>query len=281
MNELVRARKRLVIGAVFFGLVALLGSLVYFAFLKAPATCFDGRQNQDEEGRDCGGVCALVCEEQITAQNLEVAEVALVPAASGRVDVLGKVRNPNPDIGASAFRYMFEIKNQEGTAVLREGVSFILPGEEKYLMALNIELAGTLSSVLRVSEVKWERFTEYRGRPAINFYQKRYSELSGGAAFSEAYGLLANESPYDFRSIRVKVVLRDAEGKALAFNATEMRTVQAGEERDFRLLWPTSFPGTVVKVEMEAEADVYSSENFLRQYLPRGKFQEFAPAQAF
>ncbi len=60
-----------------------------------------------------------------------------------------------------------------------------------------------------------------------------------------------------------------------------MRTVQASEERDFRLLWPTAFPGTVTRVEMEAEADVYSTENFIRQYLPGGRFQEFTPASAF
>lgn len=278
MKELARARKRLIIGMVFFGLIAFLSALVYFAFLKPPATCFDAKQNQDEEGVDCGGACALVCQEQITAQNLEVREVAVVPAGNGRVDVLGKIRNPNPDIGVSAFRYAFEIKNHEGAVVLREGTSFILPGEEKYLMALNVELAGSLSSALHVSEAEWERFTDYRGRPSINFYHKRYSELSGGSAFSEAYGLLINESPYDFRSIRVKVILRDGAGKPLAFNSTEMRTVQANEERDFRLLWPTSFPGAVSQVEMEAEADVYSSENFLRQYLPGGRFQEFAPA---
>ncbi|MDO8466027.1 MAG: hypothetical protein Q7S46_12380 [Gallionella sp.] len=281
MNELVRARKRLVIGVVFFGLVALLGSLVYFAFLKAPATCFDGKQNQDEEGVDCGGGCSLVCEEQIIAQNLEVLEVTVVSAGSGRTDILGKVRNPNSEAGATSFRYTFEIRNQEGTKVTREGVGFILPGEEKYLMALNVELTGTVTGTLALRDIIWERFTDYRGRPAINIYQRRYSELSGGSAFSEAYGLLVNESPYDFRSIRVKVVLRDAEGRALAFNATEMRTVQASEERDFRLLWPTAFPGTVARVEMEAEADVYSSENFIRQYLPGGRFQEFAPAPAF
>lgn len=281
MDELRRKKKRLIIGSIFFGLAILLGTLVYFVFIKLPATCFDARQNQDEEGVDCGGACALVCKEQIAAKNLEVMEVAVVPAGNNRVDILSRVHNPNPDIGASSFRYVFEIKNEDGVIATRNGVSFILPGEEKYLMTLNVELTGTVTSSLAIQDVEWERFTDYRGRPPVNIYQRRYNELSGGSAFGEAYGLLSNESPYDFRSIRVKVVLRDADGRALAFNATEMRTVQASEERDFRLLWPTAFPGMVARVEMEAEADVYSSENFIRQYLPSGRFQEFTPASAF
>ncbi len=283
MDELSRNKRRLTIGIVFVLLIIVLGSFVYFAFLRQAPTCFDNKTNQNEEGIDCGGVCALACTEQISARPLEIIETAIIPAGrGGQFDVLGKIRNPNSDSGASAFRYVFEIKDINGSTIAtRSATGFILPGEEKYLLALNIEAAAASSVQLTISDVDWERFEGYRGKPAIALYQKRYNELSGGAAFGEAYGLVANESPYDFRSLTVRVILRDDASKPLAVNMTEMRTVRAGEERDFRLLWPTSFPGVVTRVEMEAEADVYNSENFIREYLPSGRFQEFLPPSAF
>ena len=277
-----RSTRQIIIAVIFFVTVLILGAGVYFAFLKAPATCTDGRQNQKETGIDCGGECAA-CKENVVGENLVIQEVAFVPAGSGRYDVLGKIYNPNDTAGASSFQYVFELKDATGKVlVTRPGKSFILPQESKYLMELNLESAEQpVSAAAKISDIAWERLSGYREKPAVNIYQKRYNQISSGAGFGEAFGLLSNESPYDFRSIGVKVILRDSKNIPLAFNMTEMNTISSGEERDFRLVWPTSFPGTVEKVEMEVDADVYHSDNFLRQYLPGGKFQEFSPPPAF
>jgi len=40
--------------------------------------------------------------------------------------------------------------------------------------------------------------------------------------------------------------------------------------RDFRLVWPSAFPGRVENIEMIVDADVYHSENFIKQYFLRG-----------
>ena len=63
----------------------------------------------------------------------------------------------------------------------------------------------------------------------------------------------------------MKVVLRDASGKPLAINSTEMSTMPSKGQRDFRLVWPTIFPGEVKNVEMLVDADIYHSENFIKQ----------------
>ncbi len=278
-----RRNKQYVIALVYFTIAVLLGTIIYYAFIKAPETCFDNKQNQDETGIDCGGVCAAVCKENIVAEALQMKEVAFVPGGENRFDVLGKVYNPNDEIGASSFAYAVSLKDGTGaTLASRSGMSYILPQENKYILELNLETsARPATAMFEISEVEWERFSGYQEKPNINIYQKRYDRISSGAGFGEAYGLLSNESPYDFRSITVKVILRDQAYNPLAFNVTEMRTVQSNEERDFRLIWPNAFFGTVEKVEMEVDADVYHSENFIRQYLPGGKFQEFTPPGAF
>lgn len=277
-----RRHKQIVIISVYILLFTLLGLGIYYA-VKPAETCFDQKQNQDEQGVDCGGVCALACKEIVIGQDLEQREVSFVPGGSGRYDVLGKIHNPNDEAGASSFRYVFELKDASGQVVAsRSGESFILPQQTKSLVEVNLETAGTpVSASLRLSGIGWEKFSGYQEPPAVNVYQRRYGEISSGAGFSEAYGLVSNESSYDFRSISVKVILRDGSGKLLALNTTEMRTIRSQEERDFRLIWPNSFPGTVEKVEMEVDADVYHSDNFMQQYLPGGKFQEFAPPQAY
>lgn len=278
-----RAAKRFLIASTFLALVALIGIGVYFAFFKVPETCFDGKRNQNEAGTDCGGVCQSACQEKIVGEALILKEIVFVPAANGNYDVLAQVYNPNQTIGASTFAYVVELRDSAGRVLAtRTGKSSILPQEYKYLLELGLPAESSPSTAtLQITMPEWTRFSGYREKPAVNIYQKRYSRISSGAGFSEALGLLANESPYDFRSIIVKVILRDVQGRPLAFNQTEMRTVRSQEERDFRLVWPTAFPGDVERLEMEVDADVYNSDNFIRQYLPSGRYQELTPPAAF
>jgi len=278
-----RRVKQTVIGGVYLILGVLFYTFFYFAFIKAPETCFDKKQNQNETGIDCGGVCAAMCKENIVGEDLRFTEKAFVPAGNGKYDVIGKVYNPNDVEGASSFTYTVTLKDgDENVLTTRSGKSYILPQENKYILELNLATAvPPATAAFTVDNVEWARFSGYQEKPAVNIYQKSYSEISSGAGFGEVKGLLMNESPYDFRSIIVKVILRDSVGSPLAFNSTEIRTVLSSEERDFRLVWPSAFPGVVEKVEMEVDADVYHSDNFIRQYLPGGKFQEFAPPSAF
>lgn len=272
-----RGVKRFIIASVYLALIAGLAFLVYWANFYVPPVCTDGKQNGKETGVDCGGKCGA-CQEVVTGAPFELEEVAVMPGGSGRYDVLGKIYNPNDTEGASSFSYTVELKGANGESLaVQEGKSFILPQERKTVIEIGLESSVVpATAALRIDKIEWQRFSGYQDRPRINIYQKRYGEISGGVGFSEAFGLVSNESAYDFRKLQVKVILRDKSGKPLAANMTEMRTVASNEERDFRLVWPEAFPGVVEQVDMEADADFYNSDNFVRQYLPGGRFQEFS-----
>lgn len=245
----------------------------YFLFRTEP-TCTDGLKNQNEQGIDCGGVCSLQCTRVVRTDSLEVREAALLYSGPDRFDALLAIHNPNDEAGASSFHYRMELKDAAGaTVAVREGNSFILPQETKYLPEINITAPQAKTVEVVFSAYVWQRFSGYQEAPAVTVFNKSYETISSGVGFSKAMGSVKNGSPFDFRSIRVKVVLRDAVGIPVGANVTEMRTVVSGEVRDFILLWPAAFPGTVDHVETEVEADVFHSENFIKQYLPDQDFQ--------
>lgn len=276
-----RSTKQSFIVFISLSIAVLVGLFVYYSFIKSPETCFDGKQNQNEQAIDCGGVCQLACKEIVTGEDLQFQETAFVWSSENRYDILGKIYNPNSEIGATSFTYTASLLDAAGNVLAaHSGTGYILPQENKYILALNLETSATPASVsIHVSDVEWARFSGYQEKPAVSIYQKRYSEISSGTGFSEAFGLLSNESPYDFRALIVQVILRDSMGKPLALNSTEMNTVRSHENRDFRLVWPSAFPGAVENVEMVVDADVYHSDNFIQQYLPGGKFQDLAPSK--
>lgn len=267
-----RTLRQGVIAFVFLSLATLLLWGVYVAFIKTPETCNDGKQNQNEQGIDCGGVCTAACIEQVVGQDLQIQEVAFVSGGSSSYDILGRILNPNGAVGASEFRYTFELKDANGQVLAtRSGKNYALPQETKSIIELNMETGGIpAKATLIMSDVVWEKASGYREKPAVNIYQKRYGPTTSGFGFSRASGLLSNESPYDFRSIDVGIILRDASGRIVALNKTRQNSIKAGESRDFDLVWPLPFPGTVEQVDMEVDADVYHSENFSKQYFPGG-----------
>jgi hypothetical protein len=268
--------KRLtILGVVVFS-VSLFGSSWYF-FTAPDPSCFDGKQNQGERGTDCGGPCDRPCEQVFVPDDLVIREVAFVAGGgSGEYDVLAKIYNPNDELGAAVLPYVFRLKDASG-GVLAEvsGKGFILPQETKTFLSVGLRTGVTPQTAeISFPDPTWEKFSGYREKPALSILNRRYDRISSGPFFGEAQGTLVNDSVFDFRSIVVKVILRDIDGKPLAFNQTEMNTVRTRESRDFRLRWPKAFQGEVAKIDVEPEADVYHEENFIRQYVEKGKFQD-------
>ncbi|OGC56313.1 hypothetical protein A2976_00010 [candidate division WWE3 bacterium RIFCSPLOWO2_01_FULL_41_9] len=268
-----RNSKRSIIIGVYVILLIFFGVWLFYVITPKPH-CFDGKQNQKEDGIDCGGPCtACMIAPEVDA--LHISEAHIVFGGAQLYDVVARVENPNDDYGSARFDYTLLLTNDQGITVAeRSGTSFILPLQGKYLVATNIELAERPQSItVRVDNVVWEKFQDYEA-PQLTIRNKKFDYISGGTGFGEAFGIVRNESPFDFSTITVTVILRDAQKIPLAVNTTEMRTVTSGEEREFRLRWPVSFPGDVRSVDVDAEANVFSQETFLNRYLPGGRFQD-------
>lgn len=261
-----RFTKQIIITLVFLAIFSSIGWFVYSRMKPAP-DCFDGKQNQNEQGVDCGGLCQKQCEKVFETQDLVVQEKSFVPGGQGKFDVMMRLKNPNNQVGVSSFSYNFKLKGASGNVLAeRSGTNFILPVELKYIIETNLETLETPQTVeVTLSDPKREEFFGYE-RPELNIYSREYNLISSGVGYSEAKGLLRNESAFDFSAVKINVVLRSSSGVPLAFNKTEMNTINSGEERDFRILWPVNFPGKVENSEMEAEADVFNSQNFILKY---------------
>jgi hypothetical protein len=268
--------KRITIFSIYLALFALVVFGLYYSF-KPKENCFDGRKNQNEQDVDCGGICKKECN-KIDAQDLIIGISDVVPAGIvGKYDFYVKVTNPNAIFGSKKFDYSVSFKDSGGNELAaKNGSSFILPGESKYVIESNIDLPMLPASFdFKISNSNWVEFNDYYEKPDIQIVNKSYNEISGGTGFSEARGLLKNKSTFDFEAIEIQVMLKNAGGKILALNSTQMKTVRSGEERDFRVFWPNNFPGTVGDMETQPEVNVFDSDTFLKSYYKTEKFQSY------
>ncbi len=263
-----RMIKKMIVSFVFLLIFSATAFLAYKIF-SPEKTCFDGKLNQNEKDVDCGGICSP-CRSTAQAQDLKVEESSFVFGGNDTYDGLIKLSNPNTNIGSPSFSYKAILKDEAGNIIdEKSGQGFILPAEAKYIAIIGFSVAREENPVkldFEISEMKWQEFTQYQ-KPQLTVYSKRFDlllDIVGG----EAYGVLKNESGFDFNVIKVLVILRDGENKLLALNTTQMNTVRSGEERDLKLVWPYQIQGEVKNIEMEPEADTYNSQNFIKTYIP-------------
>jgi len=272
-----RVKKRFLIITFFLLIISVIIYFFYSVFSPDPS-CSDDKRNQNEKDIDCGGVCSP-CQDFSQIKNLVIEEKEFVFGGNNTYDGLIKLRNINDRVGSPVFSYNAKLMDKENNLIdQKNGKGFILPGETKYIVLMGFSVKEDQYPdrlEFEVNQVQWEEFIQYQ-KPQLSIYNKRFNLLSdmiGG----EVYGVLKNESGFDFNLIKVNIVLRDEQNKLAALATTQMNTVRSGEERDFKLIWPYQILGQIKSIEVEAEADTYNSQNFIKTYIPEQKlpFQQY------
>lgn len=252
-------KKRIIISSIFFVMLVALVVIVFYA-LSPAATCSDKKQNQAEKGIDCGGPCSP-CKEVVQTKDIFVTETAISIGGNNTYDAVAKISNPNNQVGAS-FKYVFTLKNKDGAVLAtREGTSFILPADSKYVAELNFESSDApVLAELEISEPKWEKLGSV-GKPQVGVYSKNFGKIPTGEG-SSADGIIRNESGYDLNEIFLVVILRSENGGIVGINKTKKTNVRAKEERDFRLTWPYQLAAPVQNIEVDSQVNIFDPKAF-------------------
>lgn len=244
--------KQLIYGIFYLALWAGLIGGIYAWQLPTP-TCFDNRQNQNEIGVDCGGVCARVCIPATIAPLAQNGEPKMIllgsavgtsgaasssAAAAPRVSIVSEIQNRNLDFGASSFDYVFKIYDQGGALIVSlPARSFIYPGEVKRLVLLNQTLpAGSnpVTAKLALQNPLWTPADRFP-RPKLTIQTANTAETNGNLV---TQGILVNQDNIDFPTVYLTAVYYDLNGAIVGVSGTERNNVTAGESREFTLFHP-------------------------------------------
>ncbi len=268
-----RNKKRILIICIYATLFALFVWMIV-ALMKPNPTCFDGKQNQNEQEIDCGGV-GEPCLVELIGKDLIVEDAHVVYGGDGKYDVVANINNPNALYGGEVVYYTIEILDGNKNVISeRSDKTFILPNEQKYIVEVGMETDNRPSNArITINDVDWIKFTEFDS-PQIIVKNQRFGLLENGTNYAEAFGIVSNESPYDFHNVTIHVILEDERGIPIAVNKTRMRTLDAESQREFKLVWPHEFSGTIKSAQMRTESNVFDSLNFMKKFLPGGHYQD-------
>jgi len=273
-----RTNKQVVIALIFFLILFGIGLLIYSFGFRPEPSCVDGIQNQGEDGLDCGGPCDPC--ELVHIQEIEVVSVKVISGQDNFYDLAAEIRNPNQNYGSGSVSYQFELyDSQDGLIAQYPGSTYILPNQTKYLLKIKAESSESSEPVKQVKlsfgQIDWTKPEDYQP-PQLGVQEREYRLLGNEEpGFAQVRAILINKTSFDFDRIDIDILLFDSSNRLLAVNTNEIRTFLAGQERDFLSTWFNQISGQVSLVEIEAETNIFSPDNYLSGTRETEKFQEY------
>lgn len=239
-------RRRFIYTSAVAAFLLLVVGVPSFIFLYERPTCFDGKQNQDEIGIDCGGGCELICQSDIT--DLKILWSRHFNVTTGVYNVVAYIENSNFDAIAKNVPYTFKIFDKENILITeRKGRTFIsakgiVPVFESGLIVGERIPARTIFEFR--SDPDWERVTH-----ETNFVVQNI-DLSNEDIKPRIDAVLVNNGVDSYSDVPVVVTVFDIEGNAIASSRTVVKFIEGRSSVPLVFTWPNPYGGEVSEIDI-------------------------------
>ncbi len=233
------------VGVVLF--FAMLGIIGYFWHYYEAPSCTDGKQNQSEEGIDCGGTCAMACSSSV-AMPIDLWRRSFL-VAPGFYNAVAYIENPNPNLGVQKATYRFKLYDEQNVLVAeREGKVFIAPNERFAIFEPRIKTGEripkrTFFEFLTFSD--WIKNDTEKSKILVR--DEKFSNIS---TLPRVDAILQNGTIVDIHDIDVVAIVYDKNENALAVSATKVDVLKGDSSQAITFTWPTPFSNNPTHVEI-------------------------------
>ncbi|MDO8591103.1 MAG: hypothetical protein Q7R65_03975 [bacterium] len=246
-----RIKRKLSVFFIVAGVAALFVFLYVYKSLPSP-NCSDNKQNQSEEGVDCGGSCVPCV---IAPKDVITLWTRVFELKGGVFEVASLIQNPNLFYGLSKVKYSFKLYDSQNVLVAaKEGETFIGPQDKFVIFATDIKI-GTRKPQKADVEIayvsKWQ-YIEQKILPLI-VSQKKFSNTP----FASLEAKLANSSLGAVQNIEAAAVLYDKDGNVFGASLSKIDSIEGQSSRNVVFTWPRSFVTEPVSSEIFTRAKVF------------------------
>jgi hypothetical protein len=240
-------RRRNSIIFTFITAIFILLAIYLFNVLYEPANCFDGKQNADEAGVDCGGSCVLMCQHQVLDPIIRWTRYFNV--SQGIYNVVAYVENPNPTGGIEKVSYQFKLYDADNALIRsRSGVISLPPKAIIPITGNSLEtgeLTATRLSFEFTSPLIWTR--QPRPDQVLVVEDER---LLNEDTQPQIVATIQNTAVIPKDNVKVVAIVYDRNGNAIAVSSTLFDRIPATGSVQAFFTWPQPFGKTISRFEL-------------------------------
>ncbi len=235
---------------ILFGLsvaAVLIISLVLISVLYKSPSCMDLKQNQNEQGVDCGGSCRYLC----TAFEIppSVRFVRAVSPEPGRADVIAYIDNPNTDATVLNAQYTVQLYGaNEQLLAQQKGTVNLPPGSTAPVFLPNLYKGHTPVTqaflTFDKSSLQWIRSINKPVLPLLSGIQ-----IQDGPT-PKINANITNPNSFDAGTVTVVATVFDPANNAIGASQTVLPSFAARSTVPLVFTWNQEFPGIPARVEI-------------------------------
>jgi len=221
-----RIKKQIFIVLIVILILSPIGYLLYLKY-RTPS-CYNNRQDYNEEGIDCGGPCPPC--EIYNLQQLKKKRPQIVAYPDQTMDVVVAITNPNENYGLKNFKYEIFFYGPSNETAKISGESFILPLEEKYLIESSISMPQfpIKNSEIKIYFNKEDWFKTEQRKPNIELLNYNYD----GTQFLAE---VLNKDYKNYNKLKLYFLLYDEFDTFIGTLNTEIYDLKAQEQKDIKI----------------------------------------------
>lgn len=217
-----RGRRQLIYYAAGSVAAVVAAYFLYQALFSVEASCRNGVLDQGEQRTDCGGVCSLVCREDVRPPIVQWART--FKQTAGEYTAAAYIQNNNPGVGARDVGYSFQLFDENNQLVVEQRGNIDIPPAPIVPIVHTGIPTGTRDAARVLfaftNEPEWHYAREEV--PQLRIQNQRFED-------GTVSGTLRNESRRDARA-QVTAVLFDSSGIARTASKTTLTVPARGEE---------------------------------------------------
>jgi hypothetical protein len=227
----------------FFVLV--IGIPAFILLYKSP-TCFDGKQNQGEEGIDCGGTCVALCPVGFVRPTILFSRYSKV--ANGVYNLLAYIDNPNMLGSTMDTGYIFHVYDKDGMLLGERTGTISIPAGRK----IAIFEPSFQTTVREPKNILFEldgdiRWTRPNGDPLFSVSN---ITVDDSGFYSRVNADITNKSEQTDRNVEVIAIVYDTDGNARMFSRTYLDEVPGLASTPVSFTWPEKFSETPARIDV-------------------------------
>ncbi len=230
--------------------------LIYPHFNKPP-TCFDGKQNGDESGLDCGGSCQKVCTSQ--ALQLITLWARAFEVTPGKYNVMAYVENQNRESGIPVINYEFKLYDADNIFIARQsGSTFITSNDRTAIFEAGVLTGNRVPARVSFewkSVPAWQKVTRaQKNALALSAEDKVLSNPLGSPKLEAT---IVNKTLNDLRALDVYAILYDDTGNVITASKTLIDTLSKESSSDVVFTWPEPLPVRPARIDVFPQVNVF------------------------
>ncbi|MFA5131173.1 MAG: hypothetical protein WC467_01990 [Patescibacteria group bacterium] len=187
-------------------------------------------------------------------------------------DLAAKISNPN-DKFSGQMQYCFQVNGIDASC----GSEFVLPSEEKYILALGTKIS-TASPIVtfKLTSISWQRVDNHLIPDWASFYNQRVNfaieglslALAKQSGLSEKVDLnslefkITNRSPFAYYEVPLKIAFYNG-SELIGVNSYIVQNFLAGETRSVHLSWSGALGG-VSRTDIKPNLNVLDNAVYLK-----------------